>query len=142
VLLPTLAVLDKPALLRRIGRLAPAVFLGAALLSFVASTVFFAPLRAQYPYSPVLMALSAVGIGVHTVFNLYFFALSMDGVRGARVFLACLALGAPAALAGQAALIGGGGLVGGLLAFPLTNLILVAVVVVGVRRTYLREGAS
>lgn len=136
VLLPTLALLDKPSLLRRIGRLAPAVFAAAATCCFAASTGFFALLRAQYPYSVGLMALASLGIGVHTVFNLYFFALSMDGVRGAKVFAGCLAAGAPAALAGQALLIARWDLTGALIAFPLSNLVLVGAVLIGVRRTY------
>src|SRR5690606_7989322 len=82
VLLPMLAVMDKPALMRRIRTLAPVIGIAAAGLSFVASMVFFYLLRAEYPYSLGLMALAAVGIGVHTVFNLYFFAVTMDGVRG------------------------------------------------------------
>jgi len=136
VLLPTMALMDKPSLLRRIRRLAPAVFLGAAVVSFGASAVLFLVLRGGYPYSLGLMALSAAGIGAHTVFNLYFFALSMDGVRGARVFIACLALGSPAALACQAAFIAWWGLVGALVAFPLTNLAVVAIVAGVVTRRY------
>jgi hypothetical protein len=82
------------------------------------------------------MALSAVGIGLHTVFNLYLFALSMDGVRGAKVLIACLAAGSPAALACQAVLISWQGLTGGLVAFALTNLVLVAVVAATAARVY------
>ncbi|MCC5579026.1 oligosaccharide flippase family protein [Microtetraspora sp. AC03309] len=139
VLLPVLATTDKVAALRRIGRVAPAIAAATAAFSFAASVVFFLLLRAEYPYSPGLMALSAVGIGAHTVFNLYFFALSMDGVRGARVFIACLAIGSPAALACQAAFISWWGLTGGLVAFALTNLILVAVVAAAAARVYRPE---
>jgi hypothetical protein len=142
VLLPVLAVMDKPALLRRIRRLAPAVGLGAAVLSFGASTVVFLLLSTQYPYSLGLMALSAVGIGAHTVFNLYFFALSMDGVRGAKVFIGCLAAGLPLSLAGQAAFVAWWGVVGALVAFGLTNLLLVAVVLAVVARVYPGPSAS
>jgi O-antigen/teichoic acid export membrane protein len=136
VLLPTLATMDKPALLRRIGRLAPAVGAGAAALSFAASLVFLWLLRAEYPYSPGLMALAAAGIGVHTVFNLYFFALSMDGLRGARVFIASLTIGLPPALACQAASIAWWGVAGGLVGFTLSNLLLVAITVTAARRVY------
>lgn len=136
VLLPTLATMAKPALLRRIGRLAPAVFVGTAGVSFVASAVFFLLLRAEYPYSPGLMALAALGIGAHTVFNLYFFALSMDGLRGARVFLACLAAGVPAGIGCQALFILWWGLVGALVGFAVTNLLLIAVIIVAVTRLY------
>lgn len=135
-LLPTMALMDKPALLRRIRRLIPAVFAGTAVVSFAASAVLFLLLRAQYPYRPGLMALSAVGIGTHTVFNLYFFALSMDGVRGAKVFIGALAVGAVPALAGQAALISWYGTVGALIAFPITNIVLVAVILTAVHRVY------
>jgi O-antigen/teichoic acid export membrane protein len=140
VLLPILATMDKPALLRRIGRLAPAVGAGAAVLSFAASIVLLFPLRAEYPYSPSLMALAAAGIGAHTVFNLYFFALSMDGLRGAKVFIACLAAGLPPSLACQAAFIARWGVAGGLVAFALTNLLLVAAVVVATGRVYRLAG--
>lgn len=136
VLLPVLATADKVAALRRIGRLAPAIALATAAFSFAASALFFLVLRAEYPYEPGLMALSAVGIGLHTVFNLYLFALSMDGVRGAKVLIACLAAGSPAALACQAAFISWQGLTGGLVAFALTNLILVAVVAAAAARVY------
>ncbi|MDA0632105.1 hypothetical protein OUY22_01655 [Nonomuraea sp. MCN248] len=136
VLLPVLATADKVAALRRIGRLGPAIAVATAVFSFAASALFFLVLRAEYPYEPGLMALSAVGIGVHTVFNLYLFALSMDGVRGAKVLIACLAVGSPAALACQAALISWHGLTGGLVAFALTNLVLVAVVAAASARVY------
>jgi O-antigen/teichoic acid export membrane protein len=135
-LLPTMALMDKPALLRRIRRLVPAVFAATAVASFAASAVLFLLLRADYPYRLGLMALSAVGIGTHTVFNLYFFALSMDGVRGAKVFIAALLVGAVPALAGQALLISSYGTVGALVAFPLTNVLLVAVIVTAVHRVY------
>lgn len=141
VLLPVLATLDKPRLLRRIARLAPLVALATALLSFAASAVFFLVLREEYPYSLPLMALSAAGIGAHTVFNLYFFALSMDGVRGAKVFTGCLAVGLPVAVGLQAALIAWNGLVGALTAFLLTNLLLVAIVVVVAARVYRADPA-
>ncbi|MBO4272607.1 MULTISPECIES: lipopolysaccharide biosynthesis protein [Microbispora] len=136
VLLPTLATLDKPAVMRRIARLGPAVFGATAVFSFAASTVFFLLMGGEYPYSLGLMALSALGIGAHTVFNLYQVALTMDGVRGARVLIGCLLAGTPLALGGQAALIAWQGLTGGLVAFALTNLILVAVVVAACARLY------
>jgi O-antigen/teichoic acid export membrane protein len=141
VLLPTMATADKSVLLRRTGRLAPAVGLAMAVFSFAGSAVFFLLLRAEYPYSLRLMALSAVGIGVHTVFHLYFFALSMDGVRGAKLLVGCLAAGLPVALACQAALIAWWGLVGALVAFALTNLLLVGVVAAAAARRY-RPAAS
>ena len=50
-LLPAMATMDKPELLRRIGRLVPAVALGTAAVAFAASLVFFLLLRAQYPYA-------------------------------------------------------------------------------------------
>jgi len=136
VLLPTLATMDKPSLLRRIRRIAPAVGTAMAVISLAASAVCFLLLRGLYPYSLGLMALSAVGIGAHTVFHLYLYALSMDGVRGAKVLIACLIIGLPAALAGQALFIASWGLVGALVAFALTNLLLVALVVFAVARLY------
>ena len=136
VLLPTLATLDKPLLLRRIGRVAPLVGLAAALASFAGSVLLLALLRDGYPYSLPLMALASLGIGVHTVFNLYFFALSMGGVRGARVVIACVAASIPVALAAQVLLIRWSGLAGGLLAFVVTNAVLVTVVVVASARSY------
>jgi hypothetical protein len=140
VLLPMMATMAKPALMRRIARLSPAVAGATAVFSFAASLVFFLVMGEEYPYSVGLMALASVGIGAHTVFNLYFVALSMDGVRGAKVFIACLAAGTPVALACQAAFIAWWGLVGGLVAFAVSNLILVAVVVVAVGRVYRPDG--
>jgi O-antigen/teichoic acid export membrane protein len=142
VLLPTMATADKPDLLRRIGRLSPAVGTAMAVFSFAASAVFFLLLRAEYPYSPGLMALSSVGIGAHTVFHLYLFALSMDGVRGARVLIACLAAGLPVVLACQAAFIAWWGMVGAMVAFALSNVLLVGVVVAATVRIYRPAGAT
>ncbi|MEN3533709.1 hypothetical protein AAH991_01225 [Microbispora sp. ZYX-F-249] len=136
VLLPTLATSDKPAVMRRIARLAPAVFAATAVFAFAASTVFFLLVGGEYPYSLGLMALSAIGIGAHTVFNLQQVALTMDGVRGARVLIGCLLAGTPLALACQAALIAWQGLAGGLVAFALSNLVLVAVVTAVSARLY------
>ncbi|MEN3540487.1 hypothetical protein AAH991_35615 [Microbispora sp. ZYX-F-249] len=141
VLLPTLATMHKPTALRRIGRLSPAVFAATALVSFAASAVFFLLLRADYPYSPGLMALSAAGIGVHTVFNLYSLALLMDGVRGARALIVAQVASTPLVLGCQAALIAWQGLAGGLWAFALSNLVLVAVIVAVCRRMYGRAEA-
>lgn len=139
VLLPTLATMDKPTALRRIRRLVPAVFAATALVSLAASAVFFLALRAQYPYAVDLMVLSAVGIGVHTVFNLYSVALLMDGVRGAKVLIVAQLAATPAVLAAQALLIAWYGLVGGLVAFALSNLVLVAVVAAVSARAYRRD---
>lgn len=136
VLLPTLATADKPAVLRRIARIGPAAGAGMALLSFAGSALFFLVLRDDYPYSFGLMALAAAGIGAHAVLHLYFFVLSMDGVRGAKVFIGCLAAGLPAGIACQAAFIAWWGLVGALVAFLLTNLLLVAVVAATTARAY------
>jgi O-antigen/teichoic acid export membrane protein len=136
VLLPTLATTDKPALLRRLWRIAPMAGLAMALLSFAASTLLFLMLRSEYPYSFMLMGLSAAGIGAHTVFHLYYFALSMDGIRGARVFVACLAAGLPVALACQGAFIAWWGLIGAMVAFILSNLLLVALVLAVTARVY------
>jgi Membrane protein involved in the export of O-antigen and teichoic acid len=136
VLLPAMATMDKPALLRRIRRLVPAVGLGTAAVAFAASLVFFLLLREQYPYAPDLMALSAAGIGAHTVFNLYSVALLMDGVRGARLLIACLGVGTPLALGVQAALIAAFGLYGGLVAFALSNIVLVIVIMAAAARAY------
>ncbi|MBG0818869.1 lipopolysaccharide biosynthesis protein [Planomonospora sp. ID82291] len=138
VLLPALATMDKTAVLRRIGRITPLVAAGTALLSFAAGAVFFLLLREQYPYALGLMALSAAGMGVHMVFNLYSAALLMDGVRGAKVLIACLAAGTPVALACQAALTAWQGLTGALTAFALSNLVLVALVAATAARTYRR----
>ncbi|GAA1514428.1 hypothetical protein GCM10009677_54570 [Sphaerisporangium rubeum] len=140
VLLPMLATTAKPALMRRIARLAPSLAAATAIVSFAASLVFFLVMGGGYPYSVPLMALAAAGIGAHAVFNLYFVALTMDGVRGAKVFIACLAAGTPAALACQAVCIAWWGLVGGLVAFALTNLVLVAVVAAVAGRVYRPDG--
>ncbi|WP_205825844.1 lipopolysaccharide biosynthesis protein [Microbispora catharanthi] len=136
VLLPTLATSDKPAVMRRIARLAPVVFAATVVFSFAASTVFFLLMGGEYPYSLGLMALSALGIGAHTVFNLQQVALTMDGVRGAKVLIGCLLAGTPLALACQAALIAWQGLAGGLVAFALSNVVLVAVVTAVSARLY------
>lgn len=136
VLLPSLATADKPAALRRVTRIGPAAGAGMAVLSFAGSAVFFLVLRDDYPYSLALMALSALGIGVHAVLHLYFFVLSMDGLRGAKVFIGCLAVSLPVGVACQAAFIAWWGLVGALVAFLLTNALLVAVVVATTGRVY------
>ncbi|GLX08809.1 hypothetical protein [Microbispora sp. NBRC 16548] len=136
VLLPTLATSDKPAVMRRIARLAPVVFAATVVFSFAASTVFFLLMGGEYPYSLGLMALSALGIGAHTVFNLQQVALTMDGVRGAKVLIGCLLAGTPLALTCQAALIAWQGLAGGLVAFALSNVVLVAVVTAVSARLY------
>jgi len=135
-LLPAMATMDKPELLRRIGRLVPAVALGTAAVAFAASLVFFLLLRAQYPYAVDLMALSAAGIGAHTVFNLYSVTLLMDGVRGSRLLIACLGAGTPLVLGLQAALIAGFGLYGGLIAFALSNAALVVMIAAAAARAY------
>ncbi|WP_219518344.1 hypothetical protein [Nonomuraea ceibae] len=142
VLLPALATSDKPAVMRRIARIAPLVGAATAVFAFAASTVFFLLMGAEYPYAVGLMALSAAGIGAHMVFNLYAVALQMDGVRGARVLVGCLLAGSPAALAVQVACIAWWGLTGGLLAFALSNVILVAVVGVVAARLYRRPEAE
>ncbi len=142
VLLPTLATLAKPALLRRIGRIAPLLGLAAAGLSFVAGLLLLRLLGDGYPYSLVLLALAALGIGVHTVFNLYYFALSMDSTRGAKVVIVCLLAGLLPALLVQLLLIGEFGLVGGLVAFVLTNALLLVVVLVVNARVYAQPGAA
>ncbi len=142
VLLPTLATMDKPALLRRIGRITPAVAAATVLLSFAGSTVFFLLLGEQYPYELDLMALSAAGMGAHMVFNLYSTVLLMDGVRGAKVLIGCMVAGTPAALACQAALTAWQGLTGALVAFALSNLILVALVAASATRTYRRAAPA
>ena len=82
------------------------------------------------------MGLSAAGIGLHTAFNLYSVALSMDGVRGAKVLIGCLAMGTPFALVVLAACVRWYGLAGGLVGFALANLILLAVVAVTAARIY------
>ncbi|GAA0553963.1 lipopolysaccharide biosynthesis protein [Actinomadura livida] len=138
VLLPALAVADKPAALRRIARITPLVALGTAAVAFAASTGFFVLLGGGYPYSLGLMALSAAGIGAHTVFNLYSVALSMDGVRGARLLVGCLAAGTPVAAACLAACVAWWGLTGALAGFALGNAILVAIVGTAAARTYRR----
>ncbi|MFI9594652.1 lipopolysaccharide biosynthesis protein [Nonomuraea sp. NPDC052265] len=139
VLLPRMATADKPLLMRRIARLVPAVAGVTAVFSFAASTVFFLLMGGEYPYSTGLMALSALGIGTHTAFNLYSVALSMDGVRGARVLVGCLLAGAPVALAVPAWCIRWHGLAGGLTGFALANLLLLAVVAVAAARVYLKD---
>ncbi|MEV0197104.1 hypothetical protein [Nonomuraea sp. NPDC050691] len=139
-LFPTLATMDKPALLRRVARIAAIAGAATAVLLFAASAVFFLLMREHYPYSLTLMALSAAGIGAHAVFHLYYAALSMDGVRGAKVLIACLAVGAPVALAGQVVCVAWWGLAGSLVGFVLTNLVLVAVVAITAGRVYRRLG--
>ncbi|GIH24584.1 hypothetical protein Aph01nite_28940 [Acrocarpospora phusangensis] len=139
VLMPMLAIMDRGTALRRIGRLSPAVFLATAGFSFTASMLFFLLLRGEYPYSFGLMSLSALGIGVHTVFNLYSAALLMGGVRGAKVLIVAELVATPVVLACQAVLIAWQGLIGGLVAFALSNLVLVAVVVVVSTRAYRPE---
>ncbi|NUT39405.1 MAG: hypothetical protein HOV86_05400, partial [Thermoactinospora sp.] len=136
VLLPMMATADKPLLMRRVARLAPAVAGVTAVFSFAASTVFFLLMRGAYPYSLWLMTLSALGIGAHTAFNLYSVALSMDGVRGARVLVGCLLAGTPVGLAVLAACVRWQGLAGGLAGFALANLVLLAVVAVAAARVY------
>lgn len=139
VLLPMMATADKPRLMRRIARLAPVVAGVTAVFSFAASTVFFLLMSGEYPYSVGLMALSALGIGAHTAFNLYSVALSMDGVRGARVLIGCLLAGTPVALAVLAGCIRLQGLAGGLAGFALANLVLLAVVAVTAARLYNKD---
>lgn len=138
-LLPALAVADKRAVMRRLARLVPPVAAGTALVAFAASTVLFPLLGGEYPYSLALMGLSAAGIGLHAVFNLYSVALSMDGLRGARVLIGCLAAATPAALALQAACIARWGLHGGLVGFAVGNLVPVAVVIAVAGRVYRRR---
>ncbi|TMR99907.1 lipopolysaccharide biosynthesis protein [Nonomuraea basaltis] len=141
-LLPMMATTDKSLLMRRIARLVPAVAGVTAVFSFAVSTVFFLLMSGEYPYSLGLMTLSALGIGAHTAFNLYSVALSMDGVRGAKVLIGCLVVGTPFALAALAACIRWQGLAGGLVGFALANLILLAVVAVTAARSYREKGAA
>lgn len=138
-LLPLMATTDKSRLMRRIARLTPAVAGATTVFAFAASTVFFLLMSGEYPYSVGLMTLSALGIGAHTAFNLYAVALSMDGVRGARVLIGCLAAGTPVALAVLAACVRWQGLAGGLIGFALANVILLAVVGVTAARMYRSE---
>jgi O-antigen/teichoic acid export membrane protein len=139
VLLPMMATADKPQLMRRIARFVPAVAGVTAVFSFAASTVFFLLMSGEYPYSVWLMVLSALGIGAHTAFNLYSVALSMDGVRGARVLIGCLLAGTPVALAVLAVCVRRLGLAGGLVGFALANLVLLAVVAVAAARAYHKD---
>lgn len=136
VLLPTLAPLAKPELLRRVARIAPLLGLAAAGISFAAGAVVLGLLGADYTYSPGLMGLAALGIGVHIVFNLYYFVLSVDGTRGAKVVIGCLLAGLPVTLTAQVVLIGRYGLVGGLVAFVVTNAVLVGLIVAATTRVY------
>lgn len=136
VLLPMLATLNKPRLMRSLALWAPLVWLAATATTFVASAIFFVLLREEYPYSLPLMGLSAAGLGAHAVFTLYFFALSMDGVPGARVLIVSLLVGLPGALGIQFLLIRPFGLAGGLGAFLLTNVLLLVIVWVAASREY------
>ena len=136
VLLPTLAPLAKPELLRRVARIAPLLGLAAAAVSFAAGAVLLGLLGPDYAYSPGLLGLAALGIGVHIVFNLYYFVLSVDGTRGAKVVIGCLLAGLPVTFAAQVLLIGRYGLVGGLLAFIVTNAVLVALILAVTARVY------
>jgi O-antigen/teichoic acid export membrane protein len=139
VLLPVLATADKGLVMRRIVRIAPIVAVATAVFSFAASTVFFLLMTEEYPYAVGLMALSAAGIGVYAVFTLYYVALSMDGIRGAKALITCFAVATPLVLACQLACIAWWGLIGGLVAFILGNLILVASVMIVSARLYPRK---
>jgi O-antigen/teichoic acid export membrane protein len=136
VLLPTLAPLAKPELLRRVGRIAPLLGLAAAAVSFAAGLVLLRFLGGDYPYSPGLLGLAAAGIGVHTVFNLYYLVLTVDGTRGAKVAVGCLLAGLPVAVAAQVLLITRYGLAGGLAAFVVTNAVLVGLILAATARVY------
>lgn len=138
VLLPTLAPLAKPELFRTVARIAPLLGLAAAGVSFAAGAVLLGLLGDGYPYSPGLLGLAALGIGVHAVFNLYYVVLSVDGTRGAKVAIACLLAGLPVVLAAQVLLIGRYGLTGGLLAFVVTNAVLVGLMLAATARVYRR----
>jgi glycosyltransferase involved in cell wall biosynthesis/CTP:molybdopterin cytidylyltransferase MocA/O-antigen/teichoic acid export membrane protein len=142
VLLPTLATLAKPELLQRIGRAAPFLGAAAAALSFAASTVLLSFLGDGYQYSLPFMALAALGIGTHTVFNMYYFALSMDSTRGAKVIILCLLITLPVAALVQWLLIHGFGLGGGLVGFAVTNALLIGVILAVNTRVYPIEGSS
>lgn len=136
VLLPVLAPLAKPALLRRLARIAPLLGVAAAAVSVVAGAALLGFLGDDYRYSPGLLVLAAAGIGVHTVFNLYYLTLTVDGTRGAKVAVGCLLLGLPPAVAGQVLLISRWGLAGGLVAFILTNVLLLGLLLAVTRRVY------
>jgi O-antigen/teichoic acid export membrane protein len=136
VLLPTLAPLAKPELLRRVGRVAPLLGLAAAAVGLAGGAVLFGLLGAGYPFSPGLLALAALGIGVHTVFNLYYLVLTVDGTRGARVAAGCLLAGLPVAVGAQVLLIGRYGLAGGLAAFVVTNAVLLGLILAATARVY------
>lgn len=141
VLLPTLALLDKPKLMKAMRKWALRLGLGVALATLAGSMVLFLALKSEYPYSVGLMALAAAGVGIHCVFNLYYSILSMDGTRGAKIATVCLAIGTPLALLTQVVLIWQFGLIGGLLAFIATNLILVGILTLaGIRRYRLPDG--
>lgn len=142
VLLPVLATLPKPELLRRIGRIAPLLGLAAAACTAVAGVPVLGSLGDGYPSSPLLLSLAALGIAVHTVFNLYYFALTMDGTRGAKVVIVALLIALPPALVLQVALIAAAGLVGALVAFAATNALLVGAVLVVTTRVYPRVPAG
>ena len=136
VLLPVLAPLAKPELLRRVARIAPLLGLAAAAVSFAAGAVLLGLLGADYAYDPGLLALAALGIGVHVVFNLYYCVLTVDGTRGAKVVIGCLLAGLPVTLTAQVVLIGRYGLAGGLVAFVVTNAVLVGIVLAATARVY------
>ncbi|MFJ2369552.1 lipopolysaccharide biosynthesis protein [Microbacterium sp. NPDC087665] len=136
VLLPLLAVSNTRTLLRRMLKLTPLIAAATAAVSFAASATVFWFLRAEYPYDIALFVLAAIGIAIHTVFNLFFFILSMDGVRGSRAFAYIMLAGTPLVLATQAIAISGWQLEGALVAFILTNLLLVVLVILVARHRY------
>lgn len=135
-LLPWLATLDKPTMMRRIERFAPAAGLAAALVTCAALVVLVPVIGGDYPFSHFFVLLSSIGIGVHTVVNIYFFGFTMDGPAGARAATLCLGIGVPLALGAQYALISSSGLEGAFVAFIVGNLLVLAPLVVMGRRRY------
>ncbi len=135
-LLPWLATLDKPTMMRRIERSAPLVAAAAGLLSFAASAALIPLIGGDYPFSLPLLGLASVGIAVHTVMNVYFFGFTMSGPAGARTVTVCLGIGVPLALAAQVVLISSLGLEGALVAFIVGNVLVLAPMVIAGRLRY------
>ncbi len=135
VLLPMMATMNKPLLMRRITRLAPAVAGVTAVVSFAASTVFFLRWRRV----PVLAGVDGTVGGGHRPAHGVQPVLRrpVDGRRPGREGAHRLPGHGDAVRAGLlAACVRWYGLAGGLVGFALANLILLAVVAVTAARIY------
>lgn len=121
VLLPLFATMIKPALLAKLRQIS--LFLGAATfaVAFIGTSLFLWVLHARYSYSALYVFLTALGVAIHTIYNIHYFAISMDGVRGAKWILVILSSTLPIAVGIQVILIRCFALKGALIAFICTN---------------------